>query len=805
MGASSLLRAVSAVLLPAVALALSAPARAENKPPDPPAGKSLMQKRIDRAVGKAFEFLRKSQNTTKGKPGAWSVLEPYWEPGFTSLVLFTSLRAGMDRDDPMIRAGFKYLADNVAAGTRLSEMYTYNIATEMLAIEAGFGEMLRSRQPANAVEKQLLAIFEANFEYCKRCLKNGEAGYDDKQLGVDLSNTQFVVMALEAAHRAGYIAPATTWLDILSRAMALQAQDGPDVPLVNILSTRADEVDKHGYVIKDRYEWITGKPAKARGWMYDQGGVCMKGQYYGSMTCAGLANLLSCFFVLEKDETFVKKHEQAFRTALRDGFAWLQKYYAVNANPCEAPFWTMQRKYEGDTFHTYYFLFTLARITTSTNIRCIGTRNWFVEGTDFLLKSQQPNGSWDQAAHETHNFESKSIPFVDTSFALWFFSSLDFRDRNAAGPRAAQATGVEAPPANPNLLRTLTQMLEDSHRKVEQWDVDSPVDGTAEVLLAVSLPPFHKDWKPKECTSSAAKYIQESTIPGAEAMEQAVRRIKADTYCDEAYAKHLLFERWRTATLCRQMTAIVAHGLDDKAWETFAKDGSKTKFNLPAGAKKQVNLVAKHLVGHGRKIGTDKLGWTDSCGRPAPLQPDAGNTSLVLLTLHVADLCGVTQPSPVWDAAVRFLLTTQEEGGPETDLLGPDGKPAGRKATARGFGLLPGDPAEVEVTMDALAALHRAREHGKLPGKLKEEVEKAIDDAFAWLQTNFCGYTTFPSLVSARRLGAVTGREILGGLKWKEEGLKFIALMDSKREFLGADCTRRIACAFYFLSDQVLQ
>jgi hypothetical protein len=461
----------------------------------------------------------------------------------------------------------------------------------------------------------------------------------------------------------------------------------------------------------------------------------------------------------------------------------------------------MGRKFEGDTFHTFYYLFTLARITTSTNIRCIGNRNWFNEGIDYLLKAQQPPGCWDQAAHETHNFKSDCIPFVDTAFALWFFSSLDQRSKELA--KAPQETG-QPPAANPAFLRNLTQMLEDSHRKVEQWDTDSPVDGTAEVLLAVSLPPFHKDWKAKESTVAAAKYIQESTIPGDDAMEQAVRKIKAPDTTSENYAKNLLYERWRTATLCRQMLAIVAHGLDEKGWELLAKEGSKAKLKLSPAAKNQVNLVVKHLAAYGKKVGPDRLGWTDSCGRPAPLQADAGNTSLVLLTLHVADLCGASQPAAVWDSAARLLLSMQEEKGPEADLLGPDGKPAGRKARARGFGVLPGDPAEVETTLDALSALHRAREHGKLPGKLKEEVERAIDDGFAWLQGNFQFYPTFTSLVSAKRLGVIAGREFLGELRWKEEGMKFIGLMDSKREFLGAECTRRIACAFFFMSDQIL-
>ncbi|MHC4601628.1 MAG: hypothetical protein ACYS47_21745, partial [Planctomycetota bacterium] len=257
--------------------------------------KSVLERRIDKAVKRAFEWFRKNQNKKgKGKEGAWSHREPYWESGVTCLALYTMLRSGIDREDPMIQAGFRYVANNVSAGKRPTEMYTYNVATQMLAIEEAFGDMLRSRNPKTGLEKTLKAIFEANFEYCKLALKKGEAGYTIDQLGIDLSNTQFLVMALEAAHAAGYKIPPATWLEILAKGIKLQAEDGPTVHRVNILSSKADEVDKYGYVIKDRYGWIPGKPAKARGWSY--GEFFKKDEIYGSMTCAGVANLLSCSF-----------------------------------------------------------------------------------------------------------------------------------------------------------------------------------------------------------------------------------------------------------------------------------------------------------------------------------------------------------------------------------------------------------------------------------------------------------------------------------------------------------------------------
>ncbi|MHC5040582.1 MAG: prenyltransferase/squalene oxidase repeat-containing protein, partial [Planctomycetota bacterium] len=526
-----------ASLLPA--LLVPPTARGGEKEEKKERKKTLLEKRIDRAVKSAVEWFRENQNPRgKGKEGAWSFREPYWESGVTSLALFTMLRAGIDRDDPMIQAGFRYLTTNISPGKRISEMYTYNISTQMLAIAEGYGEMLKSRKPKNQKEAALKAIFEANFDYCKKALKKGEAGYTIGQEGIDLSNTQFLVMALETAHRVGYTIPASTWMEIFIKGMELQAPDGPPVHRVNILSRKADEVDKHGYVIKQRYGWIPGKPAKARGWSY--GEFFKKDEIYGSMTCAGIANLLSCFFVLEKDKAF-KAREKAFQNAVRDGFAWLQTYFAVNENPAEPGFWSMGRRYEGDTFWTYYYLFTLARITTATNIRFIGNRNWYLEGADFLLKAQNPKGYWDQVAHETHNFKSDCIPFVNTAFALWFFSSLD--QPKKADPfdvaKAAREKG-EAPDPKGNFLKNLLQLLEDVYTEKERWDVDRPFEGTADVLIGLAPHPAYKEWKGKKPVKESLKYLRNAIIPNRGAMESLAKKVRAPDPMTERYAMQML-------------------------------------------------------------------------------------------------------------------------------------------------------------------------------------------------------------------------------------------------------------------------
>ncbi len=768
-----------------------------------PPGKSELEIRVDRAVKKAFDWFRKTQNRGKGKDGAWSFREPFWESGMTSLAIFAMIRAGMDKNDPMIRAGFQYIAENVSAGTRPTEMYTYNVATQMMAIEAGYREMLKSRSPQNAMEKALLAIFEADFDYCQKALKNGEAGYTIDQQGIDMSNTQFLVMGLEAAHRAGYRLNTRLWIDILKKGMETQAPDGPAVAQVNILSSKGDEVDKNGYIIRDRYGWITGKPAKARGWTY--GDYFKKDEIYGSMTCAGVANLLSCLFVLENEDEFKKVLEKDFQVALRDGLAWLQKFYAVNANPCEPSFWSMGRLYKGDTFWTYYYLFTLARITTATNIRFLGNRNWYEEGSDFLIKAQRPEGCWDQVAHETHNFKSDCIPIVNSAFALWFFSSLDHSRTGdpEAEAKAAREAG-KAPEKMPDFELKLLKMVNDIHRPDERWDVDSPVDGTADLVFCLGTHNSFDSQRDDPKVKEALEFLVKSVIAGEQAMDFALKEVKAADTMSTYYEKHLLYERWKTRTLARTLLALTAASATAKEWEKAEADKAMVKPKPSAAAKQAMAAIEKQISTHAVKVGRDQMGWADSCGRPTVLVPDSWSTVFALRALYAYGLCGAPQQAGTWKAAAKFLISVQEKEGPEAEIPGPDGKPSGRKAKARGFGVLPGDPAELELTMEVMSALVLCAESGKASGPFRKEIDEALDSGWAWLGLKFKGFSNFNLLASAKRLGKLSARTHIGGVDWAAEGLKFIGFQDESRQYLVPDCARRIAFTFYFLSPRFL-
>ena len=97
---------------------------------------------------------------------------------------------------------------------------------------------------------------------------NGGWGYADtygsSSHAFDNSNTQYALLGLKAASRAGATVRPSTWRKALSHFVATQDDDGKAVP-------RPDPTEKGGTSAK--------AVDRARGWNYGSGG-----QSYGSMT-----------------------------------------------------------------------------------------------------------------------------------------------------------------------------------------------------------------------------------------------------------------------------------------------------------------------------------------------------------------------------------------------------------------------------------------------------------------------------------------------------------------------------------------
>jgi Mg-chelatase subunit ChlD len=149
----------------------------------------------------------------------------------------------------------------------------------------------------------------------------------------DNSVTQYAVLGLHAASRAGIKVPAEVWKKVLAETLARQvATDG--------------------------------------GWAYDTGS-----HPYGSMTCAGI-----CTIALARHEA--GEPDPADHPAIERGLAWLARNFAVDKNPEHEHEWL------------YYYLYSLERVGRILDTEFIGPHEWYPLGARFLVQNQRADGTW---------------------------------------------------------------------------------------------------------------------------------------------------------------------------------------------------------------------------------------------------------------------------------------------------------------------------------------------------------------------------------------------------------------------------
>jgi hypothetical protein len=210
----------------------------------------------------------------------------------------------------------------------------------------------------------------------------------------DLSNTQYAILGLRAARDCGASVPMTCFQRALEWTLALQQADGPEVHQRILGSGKPGETD---YVIK------AGDRARGFGYQKPESAVT------GSMTTAGIAVLAICRDMLLKPRFagYVDETEKRVNRSIRDGFAWLDKHFAVDKNPPPgAPGWH------------YYYLYGLERACVFGGRVNLGTHRWYPEGATYLVKNQVADGSWSTGAMGGKEVLPSDV--IDTAWALLF-------------------------------------------------------------------------------------------------------------------------------------------------------------------------------------------------------------------------------------------------------------------------------------------------------------------------------------------------------------------------------------------------
>lgn len=286
--------------------------------------------------------------------GRWDDLGGY-DGGVTALCTLALLNTGLDASDETVARSLELL--------RRSKLeMTYCVALQTMALCAG--------DP----NKDLVQITElVSWLQQAQVTKGERAGSWSYRItgGTgDPSNAQFALLALYEAQRVGVKVQPQVWQLASAYWRRIQNKDGS--------------------------------------WSYPSNGPS------GSMTCAGIGALMVCSKAVSEGDAGVvggrvvccAPHQGD--DAVERGLAWLGRNFSVTRNPSEGG--------GRQTWH-YYYLYGVERAGRLTARRFIGDHDWYREGTEYLVRAQDPlSHYWKGRRHIEGN------PHIGTAMALLFLS-----------------------------------------------------------------------------------------------------------------------------------------------------------------------------------------------------------------------------------------------------------------------------------------------------------------------------------------------------------------------------------------------
>ncbi|MDP6539956.1 MAG: hypothetical protein QF903_13460 [Planctomycetota bacterium] len=290
-------------------------------------------------------------------------------PGNTAFRLYVLLKCGLRPDHPAIQRGraFVLAHDNPAV---------YACAAEILALaEIGLEEdRAHIRELVSVMEESVMD--DGLFRY-------SVAGYNSHAARGDLSNALFAALALRAAAHAQVTIKPSLWATVARGALACQAP-----------------TDGHPR---------TGRAVEPRGFGYTPGRAPTS-----SMTVAGVSML--AIVDREAGTRVLPRLRGPIKVGIRAGLAWLREHFSWNTNSGHP-----------SGHHKYFNVYGIERIGGLLGRPHVASRDWYFEGTEWLLARQSAAGTWSETAGH-----------VETELALLFLArataSLTGKSTTGAAP-----------------------------------------------------------------------------------------------------------------------------------------------------------------------------------------------------------------------------------------------------------------------------------------------------------------------------------------------------------------------------------
>jgi hypothetical protein len=310
----------------------------------PPTGRQIRA-----TILRAVEALKRAQRPD----GRWP--DYAQKGGVTALVVYAMLQAGVSPEEKRAAAALEVVR-------RLKNESTYVVSLKVLALAAA--DPARYKTEIQTAVDWLVGLQHATGAWgygrpppsAIADLKVGgalQAARSEAELQrayqrPDASNTQFAILALSEAGRAGARVPADLWRKADRHFRSTQLLGGG-----------------WGYVYHDP------DPSEA----------------YGSITAAVVASLQLCHERLAGQESSETTAERL--AAIERGIEWIAQHYTLKENPNRELAWY------------YFWLYALERAGVTSGRRTFGDHDWFREGTALLARGQRGDGRWtDRLYHD---------------------------------------------------------------------------------------------------------------------------------------------------------------------------------------------------------------------------------------------------------------------------------------------------------------------------------------------------------------------------------------------------------------------
>jgi len=442
-------------------------------------GQDLDPKEVKQAIALGIDFLKKSQ-APEGNIGSHS--EDRCGP--TAMAVLAMRSCGVPPNDPHIERAMRYL--RIWPAEKSGRIYALSLQTMAFCAVDPNRDLPLIRKNVELIEKQQSRMNEHSGGW--RYFPTGDS---------DLSCSQFAILALYEAERAGVKVSDATWTTAL------------------------------------RYWSETQNAGGSWGYNPQRGGGSNPGT--GSMTSAGIASLIISAGVFDKGGATVRGDrimcfqppDDKTTDQIKNGLDWLANNFSVSTNP-------------GSGHYHLYYLYALERVGRTTNQRFIGRHDWYRAGTEKLLTLQASLGGG--------HWSGGNIS--DTAFALLFLS----KGRRPVLMSKVQFGNDDAWNVHPYDVNNLTVFVESKWKQEMTWQIIDIRHATVDHLLQSPVISFSaKDWQipsqSPEMTTLAKKlreyldqggFIIAEAQPGGKSFDDGFRALMEKVFPEPGYELTLL-------------------------------------------------------------------------------------------------------------------------------------------------------------------------------------------------------------------------------------------------------------------------